>query len=387
MNFLLLEYALGLLKRSFAKNLFIFVVLTLLTMLLASMFFVTASLRYESSLTLESLPDIVIQKTKAGMQQSFDEREVEDALEIFGIKSMEGRVWGYYYFDQAGVYFTLLGVDGFEPQEREMLVNLLGTREFNDDSIVLGEGVKEVLEKSYYKEYFNFIQEDGSTKKLFIDGVFKSKSRLESNDMIVMHKERLREIFGFDAYEVSDVALYVTNQNELSTIALKLTQHYPHFRILTKEDQRISYENLFNYKSGLFLAAMVVAFFTFFIIIYDRLTGVSSAQRREIGILKALGWRIEDLLKSKLYESLILSSTAYMLGVILALFYVYILQAPLFGDIFTGYSGLKPPLELVFTLEFETLFVLFLLSVPLYVLATIIPAWRVATLDAQEVMQ
>jgi ABC-type lipoprotein release transport system permease subunit len=387
MNFLLLEYALNSLKRSFSKNLFIFFVLMLLTSLLASMFFITHSLRYELLLTLKSLPDIVLQKKKAAMLTSFDEREVENILEISGVKSLEGRVWGYYYFEKEKLYFSLFGVDAFEEQQRTLLVDLFLEREVDVDSIVVGKGVAEVLARSYYSEYFNFIQDDGKIKKLFIDGTFKASTALESNDMILINKTTLREIFGFKEHEVSDVAIYVTNKDELPTVALKITNNYPNYSLTTKEDVRVSYENIFNYKSGLFLALFIVAIFTFFIIIYDRLTGVTSAQKREIGILKAIGWRIEDLLRAKLYESLILSISAYLFGLFLAFVYVYILNAPLLKDVFIGYTALKPSFELIFVFDLQTLFLLFLLSVPLYVLATLIPAWRIATLDAQEVMQ
>jgi len=316
-----------------------------------------------------------------------DERIVEEILEIEGIEGAPGRVWGYYYFSSAQVYFTLMGVDEFEIEKRDMLIDIVKEQTFEDSSMVVGVGVLELLKKNYYKEYFNFIKEDGEIKKMFISGSFSSASRLESNDIIVMNKDALRDIFGFKPYEVTDIAINVTNKREISTIALKLTQSYPNHTILTKDDMRVSYENIFNYKSGLFLMLFIITFFTFFVIIYDRLTGVSSEQRREIGVLKAIGWRVEDLLKSKLYESLLLSLFAYLLGTMLALIFVYLLGAPLLRDLFLGHQEMKPPFELLFVFDIESLFLLFLLSVPPYVASTIIPAWRVATVDADEVMR
>ena len=150
---------------------------------------------------------------------------------------------------------------------------------------------------------------------------------------------------------------------------------------------KISYQNIFDYKSGVFLALFVVSLFTFFIIIYDKASGLSSEEKREIGILKAIGWRVDDVLKEKFYEAFIISFFAYLLGLFLAFAFVYIFKAPLLQNIFTGYSELKTSFELPFVFDTQTLALVFFLSVPVYVAATIIPSWRSAVLEADEVIR
>lgn len=386
-NLHLIEYAIGSILRQGHKSVFITIVFTILTALLTSVFFITNSMKYELNATVDALPAIIVQNTKASRHTDIVIKSVDRLLDIPGISSVNARVWGYYYFANAGVNFTLIGVDEFEEQYSGTLDKVVKTTEFDSSGMYIGQGVRKIMSTNYYKEYFNFIKPNGKIKRVDIMGVFDSDIELESNDMIVMSKDNLREIFGIKNSEATDLVVKVANIEEIETVALKIEQMFPNARVVTNDDMKLSYENIFNYKSGIFLALFVITIFTFFIIIYDKMSGLSSEQKREVGILKAIGWRVEDVLKSKFYESLILSLFAYFLGIILAMAYVYMLNAPLLSDIFIGYSDLKPLFEISFVLDLQTLFLVFFLSVPIYVAATIIPSWKVATLEADEVIR
>ncbi len=376
-NFYLLEYAIGSLVRQKSKNIFITIILSLLTFLLTAVFFITSSIRYELNQTVDALPEIIVAQTKGGKHYDIDVSKADSILSITGINSAIPRVWGYYYFKNAGVNFSLVGVGEFEDDYKEILEN----------GLLIGRGVRDVLKKSYFKEYFNFILSDGSLLKLDIKGEFDADTELESNDMILMSKDNLRKIFDIDETKATDIVVSVANPDEVQTVASKIQLLFPNTRIITKNDLKISYQNIFDYKGGVFLALFIISLFTFFIIIYDKASGLTSEQTREIGILKAVGFTIEDILKEKFYEGIIISLFAYIIGVILAFTFVYIFNAPLLQNIFTGYSELKTSFTLPFILDIQTLVIVFFLSVPIYISATIIPSWRVATMDAEEVMR
>jgi ABC-type lipoprotein release transport system permease subunit len=390
-NIYLIEYAINAILRQKSKSIFITVVFILLTFLLTTVFFITNSLKYELENTVDALPQIIVQNVEGGRHTDIDVSSVDKILSINGVTDADARVWGYYYFKNAGVNFTILGIEKFENQYKNSLADIADKFELEDSKnnsyMVVGEGVKKKMSQSYYKEYFNFIKPDGTFKKVYIAGQFKSETRLESNDMIVMSKESVRDIFGMSQTKATDIVVSVANKNEIQTVVEKISSIFPHAKIITNEDLKVSYENIFNYKSGIFLALFVVSLFTFFIIIYDKVSGLSSEEKREVGILKALGWRVDDVLKEKFYESFIISFFAYLMGVGLALAFVYIFQAPLIRDIFVGYSGLKTSFELPFVFDLQTLFLVFFLSVPIYIAATIIPSWRIATLEADEIIR
>ena len=121
---------------------------------------------------------------------------------------------------------------------------------------------------------------------------------------------------------------------------------------------------------------------------YDKSNGLSSEEKREIGILKAIGWRVEDILHAKFYEAFIISFFSFMIGIGLAFIYVFILKAPILGNIFSNESLLNiSNFHLLVHMKFTYILLIFLLTVPIYIAATLVPSWRVATLDADEVMR
>jgi len=389
LNLYLIEFAINALLRAKSKNIFILIVFTLLTSLLTAVFLITGSIRYELQSTVDALPQIIVQKIKAGRHYDIDTVVADEILTIAGVSEAIPRVWGYYYFENAGVNFSVVGIEQYEAQYKDSFSKLVEKFDFEElgNSMVVGQGVKKVMESSYYSDYFNFIKPDGSLKKVTVAGVFDGDTELESNDMILMSTQLVREIFDMQEDKATDIVVKVPNPEEVTTIASKIKLMYPDTRVISSTDLKISYQNIFDYKSGVFLALFVVALFTFFMIIYDKSSGLSSEEKREIGILKAIGWRVDDILKEKFYEAFIVSFLAYLFGVLFAFGFVYLLQAPLLRDIFVGYSQLKTTFELPFVFEVQTLFLVFFLSVPIYIGATIIPSWRASTLEVDEVIR
>lgn len=366
------------------KNLFIVIVMTLLVALLASTLFISNAMKSEYNTIIDSYPDIVITNQKALRDTTIDEDEAYKVLSIKGVSSVVSRVWGHYYFLNADKEFLILGRDEFETYANPLLN---ATSNIAKDSMLISVGVQKSLQGSYYSEYFNFIKADGSIKKLTIQAILEKSNSLENSSLIIMNKNAAQDIFEYKANEVTDLGVSVANKEEVAFIAAKIETLFPSARVSVKDDLRVIYENIYNLRSGFFLTIFIITFFTFFIIIYDKVSGLNSEQRREIGILKALGWRVGDVLNARLYEGVIVSVLSYLLGIIVAFIYVYLFNAPYLKEIFLNNYDLMSDFRIMFSVDYETLALLFFLSVPIYIAATVIPSWRVATLEADEVMR
>lgn len=389
-NLKLTEYALMSISRHKWKHLFIYTVLTLLIAVAMSLFSITSGLKKEAEYSLNNLPDIVVQRISGGRQQYIHTNSVNDIILIHGVTSAAQRVWGFYDFDYLNTNITIVGIDIYDPFMSKTLVSITDGLDLNaltSGGILVGNGFKNIVNSIYGKDEFSFQKPDGKYLTLPFAGVFKPVSQMISADTIIMDIDIAREILGIPESYGADIAVNVANPQEISTVQEKIENMSPALKVTTKEVIRASYQNMFDYKGGIFLLFFISAVLTFFMIVFDKLSGLSGAEVREIAILKSVGWSTSDVLKVKIYESVIISITAYVSAILASGLYVFILNAPGLRDIFMGYAYLKPQFDIVYTF-FPVVYVSsFFLTVPLYIAAVIIPAWRASSTDPGEVIR
>jgi len=144
---------------------------------------------------------------------------------------------------------------------------------------------------------------------------------------------------------------------------------------------------VFDWRGGMIIVILAGAFFAFIILAWDKATGLSAEEKREIGILKAIGWETSDILLMKFWEGATVSLSAYLLGVLSAYLHVFLSSAVLFESALKGWSVLYPQFRLTPFINAYQLATLFFLTVIPYTVATIVPSWRSATIDPDSVMR
>ncbi|GKH59970.1 ABC transporter permease [Campylobacter ureolyticus] len=384
------NYTIASITRYGYKNLTITFIFGVLVWLLSSVLMITNSLNNEYKSISKEFPDILVSKSYGGRSYLIEGNLTNEFLKIAGIKSAKGRVWGQYYFERNRVYLSIFGIKSFEEQYQKEIEKIAEV--FNESKnppfMITSKSILKVLEGDLklYKSV-PFFTPENSMIKVNVGGVYKFNHSLENNDVILLDEDVAREILGIKKPYFSDITIDVSNPSEVDFIAKKIAISNSNLKVITKDSMLKQYQLLFDYKSGLFLMLFVICFVTFATVLYDKASGLRSEEKREIGILKALGWEISHIINYKLMESLILSVFAFVIGVSLAIFFVYILQAPFLKQIFVGYSELKFPFELVFNLNFKIIALLFFVTVPLYVAVCIIPAWKIAVSDAGEILR
>lgn len=367
------------------------VISAIVLLLLSSTLFVSSSIRYSLLQILETEPDFVVQKIRGGQRVDMPAEWMDKILQVHGVEKVTPRVYGRYYFEEKKKWGLVIGVDFLDENSNQNLKKIIDNIDLKKflggDKMLIGRGVTKYLKNHFYYNEYNFLTPKGEYKKVDIFESLPVNSSLVSNDMMIMPIELAKEILGINKEMVSDIAFNVPNEAEWDNIASKVATFHYDIRLASKLDVKKSYESLYNYKSGLFLILFLIVLSTFVLILYQKYSVASSTKRREIGLFRAMGWSMSDVLWFKFYEALFVIIISFVLGVGLGYLYVFVFDAPLLREIFLGGANLSHSVSFVPVLDIGVLSSIFLIYAVSFAAAVLIPVWKIATSDPKEAMQ
>ena len=374
-----------------SKHLAIFIISIFIVFLISSVLFIKNSLQKEIFSTLENQSDFIIQQTNGSKIVNTPISWIDDFSSINGVKNTQQRVYGQYYFLPENVYFTIVGIDLFEENTNKKLNELLKSLNISNflenNSMIIGDGIKKIFDKYHYFDSYDFKLPNNDLKTTKIFNSLPKDLNLVANDLIIMDINLAKEILNIKEYESTDIVLNVPNNLERQNVKEQLLLEHSNLRILQKDELKKEYENMFNYKGGIFLILFIVVLFTFILILYQRYSMISSTDKKEIGILKAVGWSIKDIIKLKIMENFIVGFMAYIIGVVFSYIFVFILNAPILKHIFIGFSNMQNDFIFNPNIEINSLITLFLFFMIPFLSAILIPVWKVAVLDSTKSMK
>jgi ABC-type lipoprotein release transport system permease subunit len=367
----IVDIALSSLVRRWKKNLALAIIYTLIVFIMASVVFFTHALKREAHIILRDSPEIVVQRIMAGRHELIPGRYMDVIGKIKGVTAVRGRLWGYYYEPSVGANYTLLVTDESRTET---------------ESIAIGQGVARTIQAGM-GDLIPFKSYDGSYLSLEVRRIFPAESELLSSDLVEIGEADFRRLFGMPAGLYTDLTLQVRNPNEVATVADKIRRLLPDTRPILRDEIMQTYDAIFDWRGGLVLMIAAGAVLAFIIFAWDKATSLSAEERREIGILKALGWDTSDVLMIKSWEGIIISLSAFFTGIILAYGHVFFSSFFLFEPILKGWSVLFPRFQPVPFIDPYQVGILFFLTVVPYTTATVIPTWTSATIDPDEIMR
>ena len=231
---------------------------------------------------------------------------------------------------------------------------------------VQGLGLTEITKKGKNLEgrrSFSLFRPDVSLKSFQAMGTFVETTSLVTADLIVVELDAAADLFGMQDDEVTDLVISVANPSEIATIAKKISESIPGSRVITKSQIQKTYRAAFGWRSGFGLICLLGSVGAFIIFAWDKASGLSEEQKREVGILKAVGWQTVDVMSVRFWESVVISVLAFSVGYTLAWVHVLLFDAQLLKPLLFGWSVLRPSLTLVPVIQFTDLLLIFSISV------------------------
>jgi ABC-type lipoprotein release transport system permease subunit len=367
----IIDFTLSSLLRRKGKNVALVCVYTFVVFLLASVMFFIHSIKKEASIILKDAPEMVIQKMIAGRHELIPTKYMDKIKNIRGVISVKRRLWGYYYDPIVGANYTLM-----VPEDSDV----------SPGKIIIGQGISRTR-LAFEGDALEFRSHDGKMVDLEVKKILSLESELVSSDLVLISEDDFRRLFGGSGDYATDLTLHVKNPKELSTIALKIAEILPDTRIILRDEILRTYDAVFNWRGGMMIVILLGALLAFIIFAWDKASGLSQEERKEIGILKAIGWETSDVILMKFWEGMVVSLSSFLAGVLLAYGHVFFASSALFEPALKGWAILYPRFKTVPFIDASQLAALFFLAVVPYTVATIIPSWRAATVDPDSVMR
>jgi ABC-type lipoprotein release transport system permease subunit len=386
----ILDFSLSSLWRRKLKNFGIMLVFSAVIFLLASFQMLTGALTDAASTVLDNAPEITIQRMSAGRQEAIPLAYVDRLSKVFGIRAIVPRIWGYYFDESNLANYTVMALDTQAMDLGDKLGLTLSQGRFPESAksgeVVIGRSIENILGLED-RRVFSLFRPDLSLQSFKVAGRFSHKTDMLTNDLIVMNMSDARDLFAIPTAMVTDLCIYITNPTEVDTIAKKIALLLPDTRVLTRSQIQKTYQVVFSWRSGFASICLLTALVAFAILAWDKASGLSPEERREIGILKILGWETADILAIRFWESFLVSVLAFLFGCTAAYIHVAFFEASLLKPVMLGWSVIHPSFRLLPSVTLADLLLIFSFSVLPYLAATVIPAWRCSTVPADSAIR
>lgn len=368
-----------------SKHISIFIISTLFLTLLSSILFISSSLKSDELKIIDEQFDFVIQKEYGGNIVNTPISWVDQLLDIDGIGESVARVYGRYVDKVSSKVFLIIGVDIYEKSISKYLEQIPNNMvELNTNEMVVSPNIATFLKHNYYNNTFTFYTPTNQPIELKNIATLSKSTNILSANMIIVDIDTARTILGISKLESTDIVINIPNQLEQDFIKNLLILNYNSINIITKDDIKKSIIGFYNLKSGIFIILLLISIFTFALILFQRYSMINSSDKIEIGILRSVGWSIQEVMVLKLFESLIVATFAMMSAFLLSYFYVFYLNAPLLIQIFK--FGANNPF-LTPTINISELVSIGIFFIIPYILSILIPTYKLSIIEPSEVLR
>ena len=356
--------------------------------LVAAVVFMTESLRAEAERAHAAHPDIVVQRLVGGRPTTISSADAAKLVGIASVRNVTPRVWGYVFLPSLQGNVTIVGTSRNAPPLSIANGVLAEGRD-------IAPGAHEMIAGTELARFLGMRPGDelglpttnADAHALKLVGTFRSSLDLYTADVLICAEDDARALLVLPPGDATDLAITLSNPAEARVVARTITETLPGARVVERDLLARVYHLAYGRRAGFVLGASIPAILALLVLAWDRASGIGPDERKEIAVLKAVGWSTSDVLWAKLFESLLVGASATALGLLLGYAWIFWLGAPGLRPALVGWSVLYPRAALTPAVDVAQLLGISLAVMGPFALLSIVPAWRAATTDPLDTMR
>lgn len=347
----------------------LFITLTLVTTLAATVLLLHQTLTTASMQLLEQAPDVVVRRIGAGGWLPLPAAEALQRIAMVpGVIRPRARVWGV--VQGPGGPVTLIAAG-----ERAAISLPAGWPNPKRGQALVGPGVLPP-----YSELERLTLVGRRSLLLEVIGRMPQDAGMAIHDVVLMHIDDARILLDLESGQASDLALDVFHDDEAQALLPDLAAAFDWpVQITTRLEQQGRHLTHISRSTGLVGLAFIPLLLSVASVVMA--AGIWGHRPRETGLLRAIGWTGADLLRLHLYRGSLVGIPAMALGVLSAYLLLFQPGMTWAAQLLFGWSGPPPAFYLTpLGSAGAWLLAILLAGVP-FLAAVFWTGWRSATTD------
>ena len=164
----------------------------------------------------------------------------------------------------------------------------------------------------------------GEWHNFTVIGVFTMAVSLYTADLLITDVYSARDFFNISGEYATDLAVYTESDAIASEVAEKLDNIQGgggDIRVLTRKSVKDALITAYGARSGFATLMWYIVLTSVILISWNQSTAVAQETKREVGLLKSLGFSTSNILEIRIFESLILGLLGATIGIFIGIVY------------------------------------------------------------------
>ncbi len=345
---------------------------------------ISEGLRFQAEIGIREGADIYVSEDRYGGSGPLPLDYQEELSDIHGVSFVRPRVVGRTYF--ADRLVAMVGLD------REALLSLtpvvIGDIPEAAGEVVVGEEIA----KAFGIEPGIRFTLAANNRKVFRPTGTLASSCLWCSDVMIMHLEDANEFFRMKDY-TSQLLVYTASESTTSLTG-SLVQYFmeqrPALPGIHIEDRTRTHERLrsgYAHGRGVFIVLYVILM-ALAVPAFLVTSGLGMRDLdREMGVLKAVGWRTWEVIEKVALENLLISLSAVCLSVLLSMVWIKGLNGMLIAQFYVAEVGLLPHVDIHSRYLPSHALLCFLFALGVTLVGSVFSTWKKTRITPGELMK